>query len=127
MDLDLHCLTQLNQSHHHVYHSEKNKDDEFKCGVMLDIDVTSGKGPETITVNSQSGRTYMFYVKNFSQHPLLSSSQASLKVLGVPGLTEPIMIPSGACNQDQIFWEVFRMIDGRVTVVNKIVKNEPTL
>jgi hypothetical protein len=110
-----------------LYFGEQNLEDEFNCGVMLDADVKNGKGPETMTINSQSGRTYIFYVHNYSQEILLSSSQASLKVLGVPGLTEPIMIPSGACNADQIYWEVFRMIDGRVTVVNKIVQNEPLL
>ncbi len=128
-DLDIYCATRGPSSSdiEIIYYNDKNEENENGTGVKLDEDVRSGYGPETMTVDAQPGRTYLFYVWNCSNEAPLSSSQASILVTGVPGLTEPIMVPSGSQNEDQIYWEVFRMVDGRVSLVNKIVKNTPSL
>jgi hypothetical protein len=128
-DLDLYCTTRHSSTsqNHTISFRCKNGDDQLCCGVKLDVDVTTGDGPETITVTSQPGRAYVFYVHNFSNEVLFSSSKACLRIVGVDSLSEPIMVPPSCCHQDQRYWEVFRLINGHATVVNKLVKDEPRI
>jgi hypothetical protein len=128
-DLDLYCTTRNSSTsqNHTISFRCKNVDDQLGCGVKLDVDVTAGNGPETITVTSQPGQAYVFYVHNFSNEALLSSSNACLRIVGVESLSEPIMVPPSCCHQDQRYWEVFRLINGQSIVVNKLVKDEPKL
>jgi hypothetical protein len=49
-------------------------------GILLDVDVTTGLGPETITMSRHPGERYLFYVHNYSANGKLPISQAELVV-----------------------------------------------
>jgi len=71
-DLDLHCL---NNEGAHVYYSNKQQGE-----MQLDIDVTSGFGPETMTVEPVPGRSYRIYVKNYSMEGDIARSGATIEL-----------------------------------------------
>eukprot|EP00597_Dinobryon_sp_UTEXLB2267_P016333 CAMPEP_0201093174 /NCGR_PEP_ID=MMETSP0812-20130820/1738_1 /ASSEMBLY_ACC=CAM_ASM_000668 /TAXON_ID=98059 /ORGANISM="Dinobryon sp., Strain UTEXLB2267" /LENGTH=388 /DNA_ID=CAMNT_0047345221 /DNA_START=2002 /DNA_END=3165 /DNA_ORIENTATION=+ len=80
-DLDLYCKTNFKPEL--VYYSAKNKGGSKnpEMGMIeLDKDITTGKGPETITFTPMADKKYRFYVHNFSgsrgstRVPLSSSS-----------------------------------------------------
>ena len=119
-DLDLHiCDSRGN----HVYYSQKSKDN-----ILLDVDVTSGFGPETISFKILPNISYWFYVHHYSGDGNLSSSQAKITVYGIEGLNQ-ILVPNGfSVNYEvkKMFWDVFKIValpDGRysVEVINTIV------
>lgn len=120
-DLDLYCKSSEGRI---VYYGvQKQQVGEM----MLDIDVRNGHGPETVTVNPKSGVSYYFYVHHFSGSKTLATSSATLRVYGIPGITQ-VDVPSGfegavEYGSSQGIWQVF-MIDGsrRVTVSNKVVR-----
>lgn len=112
-DLDLHCV---DSEQHHSYFSNK------KAGAIeLDVDETSGYGPETITMTTKPGVKYCIFVKNFSgEHPLCTSG-AQLKVYGLRGV-DSIRIPSEAADSNSRYWDILAIDeDGSPRIVNKIV------
>lgn len=85
----------------------------------LDLDDTTGFGPETTTIYD-SGGSYLFSVHNYSANydsATLEQSGAVVKVY-LSGQAEPSVyqVPSG----DGIWWDVFRIENGEVTAVNTL-------
>eukprot|EP01041_Mallomonas_annulata_P007400 gene7400-15114_t len=73
-DLDIHCYNTNNSK---ICYSTKNAD-----GMSLDIDVTNGYGPETVTLPPiVTGVGYTLYVHHCSGSSTLSQSDAKMKVL----------------------------------------------
>ena len=77
----------------------------------LDIDDTSGYGPETTTLYDIGG-TYTYTVNNFSNDAPLSGSGATVKVY-TTGQSQPRIynVPSGVGEN----WNVFKIQNGQIT------------
>eukprot|EP01041_Mallomonas_annulata_P008144 gene8144-16737_t len=132
-DLDIHCV----QNGSHVYYGSRQAP-----GMSLDVDVTTGFGPETITIpplvnrnsntstNTSSNKSYWISVHHYSGEQTLSTSNARIKVLlGVHGskvktITE-IIIPNGVSVQyghQRGIWEVLCIDEcNQLWVYNNIV------
>ncbi|MBS6395820.1 MAG: hypothetical protein KH452_01530 [Clostridiales bacterium] len=85
----------------------------------LDIDDTSGYGPETTTIYDADG-SYTFKIHNYSagyDSARLDQSGAVVKVY-LSGQSDPMVfqVPSG----DGIWWDVCRIENGQVTSINTI-------
>jgi hypothetical protein len=67
MDLDLHC--KMSKEPFDVYFGKKytgGRRDEAMGKIELDVDVTNGNGPETITFTPLRGRNYRFFERNYT-------------------------------------------------------------
>ena len=101
-DLDLH----LRWNDENIYFSNKTSKDRT---ADLDVDVTTGRGPETITIRKMNAFVYYLFVHNFSEHYVgdegdkgsLSRSGAKVRLFEAEGLMLEITAPT-----DQIghFW-----------------------
>ena len=80
----------------------------------LDVDDTSAYGPETITVYDVSG-SYEFYVDDFTNSGMISSSGATVKIYIGSSLYTTVTIPAGIRDQ----WHVCTVNNGEVTVTNR--------
>ena len=89
---------------------------------QLDHDVTTWKGPETITINSLSSGTYTYYVNNYSDrddHDALGNSNVHVNVYQGSSLIKSYDVPPG----DGITYEVFQIVNGQIVDVNAYNKN----
>lgn len=106
-DLDSHMLCDFsNPSEGHVYYQNKSIDNNGELVCMLDIDDTSGYGPETTTIYKSKSGAYTFYVYNYSNESKLSLSGATVKVY-MNGSAYPVYtfnVPDG----EGRYWTVFR-------------------
>ncbi|SHJ57041.1 hypothetical protein SAMN02745248_00431 [Hathewaya proteolytica DSM 3090] len=106
-DLDSHMLCDFsNLSEGHVYYQNKSVYNNMELVCMLDIDDTSGYGPETTTIYESKSGSYTFYVYNYSNESKLSLSRATVKVY-VNGSAYPAYtfnVPDG----EGRYWTVFR-------------------
>ncbi len=95
-DLDLH----LRWNDENIYFSNKTSKDRT---ADLDVDVTTGRGPETITIRKMNAFVYYLFVHNYSQGEKgrLSRSGAKVRLFEAEGLIHEIAAPA-----DQIghFW-----------------------
>jgi uncharacterized protein YfaP (DUF2135 family) len=79
-DLDIHLVTPSATPCTVSYTNKHCKDD--KQNAQLDVDVTSGYGPETITIVKPMDGTYRFYVHMFTTDQIgWQKSQAVVRVL----------------------------------------------
>ena len=97
----------------------------FSC---LDVDVTNGRGPETITVTRVNSGRYVYQVHNFSDAGLttsstLSQSSARVDVFGATGLLQSFAVPSGVGT----LWSVFDWDGTTIRPINTISNNPPPL
>jgi len=113
-DLDLHSI---GSDGTHVYYSAKN----YNSGnyhINLDIDVTSGKGPETMTMkNLPQSASYHIGVYNYTGDPAITTSDARVNI---PSLGQEIEIKNDG-NQTSRWWWVCSIVNDTITVVNKII------
>lgn len=80
---------------------------------QLDVDDTSGYGPETTTIYDPNG-VYEFYVVDFTRSGTMSSSGATVKIY--VGNQSPIIVDvCGGLNNE---WLVCRIDHGEVQVIN---------
>jgi len=134
-DLDLHCLA---SSGEHVYYSNK------RAGEMeLDIDVTSGHGPETMTVSPAATRSYKIYVKNYSGDEDIARSGATIELRtkdkaegGALWSGKPAELHHFSCptvpSINYRYWDLLTIhVDAQgkldVKVRNELVEHEPTV
>jgi len=84
-DLDIHLIT---ESGEHIYYGNTGDPNMYPYAT-LDNDVTSGYGPETITITQSSPEGYKLYVYNYSQDPSITTSGAVLQAYsyGQPAFT----------------------------------------
>ena len=81
----------------------------------LDVDERAGFGPETITIYADGD--YEFSVVDFTNTGDIGSSGAQVKVyMGGSSTPEIFNIP----REEGVLWEVFRIEDGRIILVNEI-------
>ena len=83
----------------------------------LDVDDTSGYGPETITITDM-GANFEYYVFNYHNDLSVGGCGATVK-LYLPGKTSAIeyKVPAG----DGTLWRVFEYNNGEITKINKVV------
>lgn len=88
----------------------------------LDVDDTSGYGPETITI-TDTGANFEYYVVDFRNEGTMGGCGATVKVY-LPGNSSAIeyKIPSGTGR----LWRVFSYENGDITKINILSNDPPT-
>lgn len=90
----------------------------------LDVDDTNGFGPETMTLDPQSGATYYYYVQQYSEDGSLAGSLATVQIYHGNVLAATFHVPT-----DQgggVIWNVFAVKDG-LLVPRHTVTTKPDL
>lgn len=85
----------------------------------LDVDDTSGYGPETITI-TDTGASFTYSVVDFRQEGTMGDSGATVKVYlpGENSATE-FKVPAGS----GLLWNVFRYENGEIEKINQLTSN----
>lgn len=84
---------------------------------QLDVDVTSGYGPETITFNGDIDNSDISYtVVDFAHTGSLGQSNARVRIYWTDGSIYEAAVPTNAEN----YWTVFRITNGELVMVNDI-------
>lgn len=125
-DLDAHLTgpIQNSQVRFHVYYPVQQRGSLVQSPfALLDIDVVTGLGPETITMSQEVAGTYRYYVDNFSQESPLRTSGALVKVYKGNALFAQYAPPP----QDGSIWIVFEIANGTLTPVQTIGNTAPSL
>lgn len=83
----------------------------------LDVDDTSGYGPETITI-TDTGAEFVYSVMDFRLEGTMGGTSAKVKVY-LPGASSAVeyRVPSG----EGIYWEVFRYKNGELHGINQLL------
>lgn len=111
-DLDSHLTGTSSQGTSvHLFYANRVVNGSNGKIAELDIDDTSGYGPETTTLYDIGG-TYTYTVNNFSHDAQLSASGATVKVY-TAGQSQPRIynVPSGV----GVNWNVFKIQNGQIT------------
>ena len=113
-DLDSHLTgTTDSGTYVHTDFTHKTETSGETLLAQLDVDDTSGYGPETTTIYEPNG-VYEFYVVDFTQSGTMSSSGATVKIYC--GNETPVVI--NICEGLQNLWRVCRIDHGEVQVLN---------
>lgn len=99
-------------------------------GLQYNLGEEGAGAPQTATVTVEAGVEYRFYVSQGSDGelmgggPRLEQCAASLSVYGVQGLNE-MRMTRAACRYEphQGYWLAFKLLDGRVTLLNWVVES----
>jgi hypothetical protein len=115
-DLDLHMWLPGNED---VNYNNKLSHDKL---VQLDVDNTTGLGPETISLKEIKEGIYKAYVHNYSQEAPLSASGAKVVVFHGSELVQEIKINPAAHNPGNNWWHVLNIdaTNQKVIVVNEV-------
>ena len=129
-DLDLYCVTNLEYvKARMIYFRNYNRGgstDASKGKIELNVDVTTGEGPETITFTPFADKKYRFFVRNFSNESPLSNSGANIIVHKGDGDTKRFDIPTDIVidgGKHARYWNVFDLVDGEIRISNEVVSN----
>ncbi len=124
LDLDAHLIK--SKVYHISYRNLKVSNDN---STKLDRDDMDGFGPETITTNKVDSRSeYKYFVHDFSNKSdnsssNLTKSNARILIFGDNKLLHSIQANGDATGN---YWEVFRIVNGKIEIVNEI-KNTITI
>ncbi len=113
-DLDTHVGGILGDgSSFYISYFEKTYTRNGEVIANLDVDDTNGNGPETFTI-SDTNASFEYWVEDFTESGLLSSSGATVKVY-LPNESSPksFSVPSGL----EYIWEVFKYENGQITAM----------
>ncbi|MDX8404908.1 MAG: cadherin-like domain-containing protein [Mariprofundus sp.] len=112
-DLDSHLRGPLvNGGLFHVFFGN-NGSTTVSPFAQLNIDVTSGFGPETITISQTTPGTYHYFVRNFSRNPAITTSSAVVKIFQGAAQVGAFNVPVTGVGRD---WHVFD-IDGQTGTI----------
>lgn len=118
-DLDLHVVSNRGD---HVFYSHK-KSGNFE----LDVDVTTGKGPETLTI-TPANHNYLVYVHLYSGSGELYTSNARLRVRLISTNSDfDLAVPRTPIPGHPLYWKAFAVIGGKLVTYNKVQCEEPHL
>lgn len=124
-DLDSH-ITTPSTPQEHIFYSNK-----IGTGLNLDLDDTTSYGPETITITQAQTGTYTYYVHDYTNRSIASStgstalanSGAIVKVFQGNTLKATYNVP----NTGGTLWKVFTITDGNIAPINEMLyEAEPT-
>lgn len=123
-DLDSHLTGPVpgSSDRFHVYFSRKGSLTASPFA-RLDVDVTSGFGPETITMAQQFDGVYRYYVYLFSGSGSISTSGARLNVYQGNTLVRQFFPPQGTGR----YWTVFEIDGSTLTSINTIGTVTPAM
>ena len=130
-DLDSHLLTPYPANPfsffnpNHIYFGNRGSTNTVPFA-NLDVDVTFGFGPETMTIVAFTNGTYDYYIHNYSQDAPLAGSGATVKAYTAAGLVATVRVPNTGL-PNAIYWHVFR-VDGatrRLSIVNSLSVSDP--
>ena len=123
-DLDSHLIGADLDNYYHVYYGDKRAyDDSFENVIAeLDVDDVTSYGPETTTFDVTSSGDYTFFVHNYSGSPSLTASGAHVTLYQGTSKIADFDVPAG---DDQLYWNVFRISNGELSVVNTL-SDSPT-
>ena len=110
-DLDLHVAMPNGEQ---VYYSRKSSSDG---SVVLDVDMTSRFGPETITIKKQLAGVYKIFVYNYSGSPSITVSTAKLEVYKGNQVVKTFLIPTSGTG---LTWNVFELEGENIREINTI-------
>ncbi|MDK9698823.1 MAG: carboxypeptidase regulatory-like domain-containing protein [bacterium] len=93
----------------------------------LDVDDTSGEGPETITIYQFLTGTYQYYIHNYSGSPDITASGAVAMIYGDGGLLQQFTIPTTP-SSGMRYWYICDIdgATGAITVHNTLQSAAPT-
>ena len=121
-DLDIHLVTpEIGGQSYHLYWASTGSELSLPYA-ELDNDVTTGYGPETITIYQLESGTYTLYVHNYSENPSIITSEAVLQIYGNSGFVTNINVPTSGTG---LYWDILT-IDGTteiLTINNSIIWN----
>lgn len=121
-DLDSHLWLPAATPYHVFY---GNRGSATACPFAeLDVDDTSGEGPETITITRMFPGIYNYAIYNYSGSPSITTSQAQVQVFDSTGLKTTVNIPATGEGRT---WRVltFDGSTGSVTVINEVGDFDP--
>ncbi|MCD1260105.1 carboxypeptidase regulatory-like domain-containing protein [Paenibacillus athensensis] len=132
-DLDSHLIGPTpDDGSFHIYYGHKQYDYQGANYATLDLDDTSGEGPETTTlasVTQQVYGTYTFYVKNYSFEERLAASGAKVEVYQGSAVTPTYVFNVPASAGNERYWHVFDLnvspSGSQVITRNELVDSEP--
>ena len=101
----------------HVYYGDKQYNDNGVTYAQLDVDDTSGHGPETITSFKQIDGVYRYYVYNYSNEVPLAGSGARVELYKNNALIKTFTVPATG---DGRYWNVFEIDNGQLKAFNAI-------
>lgn len=111
-DLDSHLMFNAGGSSYRIYFSNKNS-----SYAVLDYDVTSGYGPETITINKPDETVYTYMVYNYSGESSLAGCDAKVTVYSGDREIATYSVPESG---DGRVWEVFTIKGSQINTINQI-------
>lgn len=123
-DLDSHLLTpEIDGQIHHVYYSNTGSATTAPYAA-LDHDVTTGFGPETMTIYQMFPGTYKYYIYNYSNSPDITTSNAVIQIYNQNGLLHTLQVPTAGTG---LYWYVCDVngSNGQVSIVNTIQSSNP--
>lgn len=123
-DLDSHLNTpSIEGQPYHIYYSDQGSATSAPYAA-LDHDVTSGYGPETMTIYQMFDGTYQYYIHNYSEAPAITTSQAVLQIYNQSGLIQTMQIPTIG---NGLYWYVCDIngSNGQLTIKNIIQETPP--
>ena len=108
-----------------VYYSNRGDAQAYPFS-QLDVDVTSGFGPETITIYQQLAGTYVYHVHDFTTYQdaastVLAGSAARVEVYQNNQLVQTFSVP----NQPGTLWTVFQLSGTTITPINQVAGDLP--
>lgn len=114
-DLDSHVEGQkADGSDFHAYYHEKTYSEGITIA-QLDQDITSGYGPETMTIHTLGGRNYYYYVKNFSSDTKIPNATVAVTVYDpYSNTTTNYSFNSNNSVGNGRYWNVFAYKDGEI-------------
>lgn len=120
-DLDIHVKTSDGQEVSYTTRETKNS------SVKLDIDVTKGYGPETMTFLPDKGIKYRVFVHNYSNDTELYKSEAILFFLSYNNSNNiELRISQDSHSKDYTYWDCFELDDrGIPVIINKVTMRDP--
>jgi hypothetical protein len=123
-DLDSHLTGPVagETNRFHIYFSNKGSLTASPFA-RLDVDVTSGFGPETITIAQQTAGVYRYYVYQWSSAGSIPASNARVDVYQGNTLVRQFFAPQGTGR----YWTVFEIDGTTLTPVNTLGTTQPTM
>lgn len=88
----------------------------------LDVDDTTGYGPETITLNNLNGK-YIYYISDFRQTERFQEYGATVKVY-LPNKSQPEVITMDPGAGVENVWDVFELDHGELKILNRAATDE---
>ncbi|MBS4062572.1 MAG: PKD domain-containing protein, partial [Bacteroidetes bacterium] len=123
-DLDSHLNTPVIEGQAwHIYYSYQGSATSAPFAA-LDHDVTSGYGPETMTIYQMFPGTYQYYIYNYSGSPEITTSNAVIQIYNQTGLIQTMQIPTTGTGR---YWYVCDVngSNGQLTYKNIIQQAPP--